>query len=232
MAVTRSITEASAEPVLRADELYRFFHVGDEEAVALRGVSLLAMPGEMVAVVGPSGSGKSTLLRCLAGLEEPDGGAVRVANHRITRRPESERSALRARWVGVLQQSGNLLDHLTVRQNVAFARMFCDEPPTRDVEDILGEVGLETRADARPSRLSGGEAARAGLAVALANDPPVVLADEPTAEVDQANEEIVVDLMRRRAAEGGCVVVVTHSARVADACNRAVHLSDGRIVDA
>jgi len=128
--------------------------------------------------------------------------------------------------------SGNLLDHLSVRQNIAFARMFSDDPPARDIDDLLGEVGLETRADVRPSRLSGGEAARAGLAVALANDPPVVLADEPTAEVDRANEEIVIDLIRRRAAEGGSVVVVTHSSRVADACDRVVRLGDGRVVDA
>src|SRR5436305_4343620 len=232
VAVSQSIASSPVVPLLRADELYRFFHAGDEEVVALRGVSLTAMPGEMVAVVGPSGSGKSTFLRCLAGLDEPDGGSVHVAGRRITRRPESERSALRARWVGVLQQSGNLLDHLSVRQNIAFARMFSDDPPARDIDDLLGEVGLETRADVRPSRLSGGEAARAGLAVALANDPPVVLADEPTAEVDRANEEIVIDLIRRRAAEGGSVVVVTHSSRVADACDRVVGLGDGRVVDA
>jgi putative ABC transport system ATP-binding protein len=232
VAVSERISETAVDPVLRAHELYRFFHAGDDEVVALRGVSLTAMPGDTVAVVGPSGSGKSTLLRCLAGLDEPDGGSVHVAERRITRRSEAERSALRARWIGVLQQSGNLLEHLTVRQNVAFARMFCDEPSVRDIGELLAEVGLEPRADARPSHLSGGEAARAGLAVALANDAPVVLADEPTAEVDRANEAIVIDLIRRRAAQGGSVVVVTHSTRIAEACDRVVHLRDGRVVDA
>jgi putative ABC transport system ATP-binding protein len=233
VAIAQRISETTVEhPVLHAQELYRFFHVGDDEVVALRGVSLTVRPGETIAVVGPSGSGKSTLLRCLAGLDEPDGGMVQVADRRITRRPEAERSALRARWIGVLQQSGNLLDHLTVRQNVTFARMFSDKPPSRDIDELLDEVGLGARADARPSRLSGGEAARAGLAVALANDPAVVLADEPTAEVDRANEDVVVELFHRRVAEGGSVVVITHSLRVAAACDRAVHMLDGRLVDA
>ncbi len=219
------------DPVLQARELYRFFHTGDDETFALRGVSLSLAPGEMVAVMGPSGSGKSTLLACLAGLDEPDGGHVVVAGRRITRRPETTRAALRARWIGVLQQSGNLFDHLTVAQNVQLAQELAGGTHARHVDEILAEVGLEDRASARPTTLSGGEAARAGLAVALANDPPVVLADEPTGEVDLVSESRVLGLFRRGTEAGAGVLVVTHSARVADAAHRVVRLLDGRIVD-
>jgi putative ABC transport system ATP-binding protein len=219
------------DPVLEARELYRFFHTGDDETFALRGVSLSLAPGEMVAVMGPSGSGKSTLLACLAGLDEPDGGHVVVAGQRISRRPETTRAALRARWIGVLQQSGNLFDHLTVAQNVELAQELAGGTHARHVDEILTQVGLGDRASARPTTLSGGEAARAGLAVALANDPPVVLADEPTGEVDQVSESRVLDLFRRGTEAGAGVLVVTHSARVADAADRVVRLLDGKIVD-
>jgi len=224
----------SADVVLEASELYRFYHAGDDETFALRGVSLAVAAGEIVAVVGPSGSGKSTLLACLAGLDEPDGGFVSVAGTRITRRPEAERARLRARWVGVLRQSGNLLDHLSVGANVGAAQTLVREVDraTASVASLLADVGLTERANARPATLSGGEAARAGLAVALANDPPLLLADEPTGEVDEANERLILDLLRHRAEAGRAVVIVTHSTRAALEADRIVHLQDGRIVDA
>jgi putative ABC transport system ATP-binding protein len=227
-------TDPSPATVLEASELYRFFHTGDDETFALRGVSISVSGGELLAVVGPSGSGKSTLLACLAGLDEPDGGFVRVAGTRITRRVESERARLRARWIGVLQQSGNLLDHLSVLDNVRVARSIARdrEHTGTDVVALLEEVGLADRSGARPTTLSGGEAARAGLAVALANDPALLLADEPTGEVDGANERLLVDLLRRRAGSGRAVVVVTHSTRLAEEADRVVRLHDGRVVDA
>jgi putative ABC transport system ATP-binding protein len=221
----------STAPVLQAHELYRFYHAGDDETFALRGVNLSVKPEEIVAVVGPSGSGKSTLLSCLAGLDEPDGGHVTVAGQRITRRPEALRSSLRARCIGVLSQSGNLLDHLSVRQNILVAQSFAPDSEHPSPEDLLSEVGLADRASARPSTLSGGEASRAGLAVALANDPPVLLADEPTGEVDEQNEQLLLDLLRQRAALGGAIVYVTHSGRAADAADRIVGLLDGRVID-
>jgi putative ABC transport system ATP-binding protein len=221
----------SPAPVLEAHELYRFYHAGDDETFALRGVNLSVASEEIVAVVGPSGSGKSTLLSCLAGLDEPDGGHVTVAGERITRRPEALRASLRARWIGVLSQSGNLLDHLSVRQNILVAQSFAPGSVHPSPEDLLAEVGLSDRASARPSTLSGGEASRAGLAVALANDPPVLLADEPTGEVDERNEQLLLDLLRQRAALGAAIVFVTHSGRAADAADRIVRLQDGRLDD-
>ena len=217
-------------PVLEARSLYRFFHAGDEETLALRGVSLAVQTGELVAVVGPSGSGKSTLLACMAGLDEPDGGTVLVAGERLSRRPEPERAALRARRIGLLFQSGNLLDHLTVLQNVALAQRVAGRPDRDRVAALLDALGLAGRAGARPAELSGGETARAGLAVALANDPSLVLADEPTGELDAGNEARVLDLLEARAAAGGAVVVATHSPAVAMAAGRTVRLEDGRVL--
>jgi putative ABC transport system ATP-binding protein len=216
---------------LEAHDLYRFFHAGDEETLALRGVSLSLERGEMVAVVGPSGSGKSTLLTCLAGLDEPDGGTVRIDGERITRRPEAERARVRARGVGVLMQAANLQEHLSVLGNLWLAQRVAGRNDPERARTLLAEVGLEERADARPSTLSGGEAARAGLAVALANDPRLLLADEPTGELDAASGSSVLDLLTGLARAGGAVCVVTHSDRVAEAADRLVHLSDGSVVD-
>ena len=217
-------------PALDASSLYRFFHAGEEETLALQGVSLTVGRGELVAVVGPSGSGKSTLLACLAGLDEPDGGRVLVEGERLSRRPEPERAALRARRIGVLFQSGNLLDHLTVAENVVLAQRVAGRPNPARAAGLLEALGLARRAHARPAELSGGETARAGLAVALANDPAVVLADEPTGELDSASETRVLDLLWAHAAAGGAVVVATHSPAVAAAAARTLHLRDGRVV--
>ena len=157
-------------PVLEAIDLYRFFHTGGEETLALRGVSVSVNPGEMVAITGPSGSGKSTLLACLAGLDEPDGGMVRIAGHELSRRPETERSQLRARHIGMLFQTNNLLDHLSVEANVALAQRLAGHYTSAPVRALLDELGISHRRNSRPSQLSGGELARAGLAVTLANE--------------------------------------------------------------
>jgi putative ABC transport system ATP-binding protein len=217
-------------PAVDASGLYRFFHAGEEETLALQGVSLTVGRGELVAVVGPSGSGKSTLLACLAGLDEPDGGRVMIEGERLSRRPEPERAALRAGRIGVLFQSGNLLDHLTVAENVVLAQRVAGRPNPARAAGLLEALRLARRADARPGELSGGEAARAGLAVALANDPAVVLADEPTGELDSASEAQVLDLLWDRAARGGAVVVATHSPAVAAVAARTLHLRDGRVL--
>jgi len=129
----------------------------------------------------------------------------------------------------VLLQSGNLVEHLTVEGNVRAAMKLAGRRRS-SAGDVLGTLGIAHRAAARPSTLSGGEAARAGLAVALANDPPVLLADEPTGEIDDAPEQVVLGLLRSRARKGGSVVVVTHSQKVADAADRVVQLVDGRVV--
>ncbi|MFK8905587.1 ABC transporter ATP-binding protein [Streptomyces sp. YS-3] len=217
---------------LEARELYRFFRAGEEETQALRGVSLCVRRGETVAVVGPSGSGKSTLLGCLAGLDEPSGGDVRIDGIRISHRPEAERARLRARGIGVLLQSSNLVAHLSVTDNVRLARSAVRGRPAVTVEDLLEQVGLAGRARALSRQLSGGELARAGLAVALANSPGVLLADEPTGELDGGSERLVLELLRSRADDGCGVLIVTHSAEAVRVADRVIAMSDGRVHDA
>ncbi|MGW2783101.1 ABC transporter ATP-binding protein [Streptomyces populi] len=214
--------------VLAARELYRFYRAGEEETLALRGVSLRVRRGETVAVVGPSGAGKSTLLACLAGLDEPSGGEVRVAGVRISHRPETERARLRARHVGVLLQSHNLLPHLTVRDNVRLAQHAVRGRLAVTAETLLEQVGLGLRAEALPRQLSGGELARGGLAVALANSPAVLLADEPTGELDGETEQLVLRMLRDRAADGCAVLIVTHSVEAVRGADRVITLDDGR----
>jgi putative ABC transport system ATP-binding protein len=220
---------AVGEPVLQARSLYRFYRAGDEETLALQGVSLTLRLGEFVAVTGPSGSGKSTLLACLAGMDDPDGGSVHVAGQRISHRREPERAHIRARHVGMLFQQDNLLDHLTVRNNLALVRSLAGRRGRADRPDMLGLLGMSDRADAYPGQLSGGELARAGLAVALANAPALVLADEPTGELDSATETRVLELLSEAAARGTAVLVASHSPAVAAAATRVLRLTDGRI---
>ncbi|MFD4700448.1 ABC transporter ATP-binding protein [Streptomyces niveus] len=232
MAVTTAgAPEADA---LRARDLYRFYRSGEEETLALRGVDLRVRYGESVAVIGPSGSGKSTLLACLAGLDEPDGGVVHVGGERISHRPEAERARMRARRIGVLSQSGNLISHLDVAANIRLARTAVpgtggpsvSAPPS--VTALLDQVGLGHRARALPQELAGGELARAGLAVALANDPDILLADEPTGELDGATEQRILQLLRSRALAGRGVLLVTHSPEAVKIADRVITLRDGR----
>lgn len=214
---------------LCAHELYRFYHVGDDEVAALRGVSLALAPGEIVAVTGPSGSGKSTLLNCLTGLDEPDAGYVIADGTRMTRRPEATRAWLRGRAFGILMQSGNLFPHFTVADNIRFQMRLAGRPDEARLDDLIDAVGLGHRREALPAHLSGGETARAGLAVALALDPPILVADEPTAEVDQATEEDLLALFEARRSSDKATLITTHSEALARHADRIVRLKDGRV---
>jgi putative ABC transport system ATP-binding protein len=216
--------------ILEARDLYRFFHADDEETLALRGVSLRVDAGEMVAIAGPSGSGKSTLLACLAGTDEPNGGEVRVCGERITRRPEPHRAAVRARSLGFLLQSDNLIEHLSVEENVLLPMRLAGKENKARLGDLLHALGLIDHRRAYPEELSGGEAARAGLAVALAAAPQILLADEPTGEVDAVTEGWILELMEKHCRDGGAVIVATHSTALANRARRIVRLADGKVV--
>ncbi|MER8386573.1 ABC transporter ATP-binding protein [Mesorhizobium sp. M0751] len=214
---------------LDAHELYRFFHIGDDETAALRGISIHVSAGEIVALTGPSGSGKSTLLFCVTGLDEPDGGHVEVAGLRLTRRPEAERARVRAANFGILLQSGNLFGHLSVEQNLRLQMLLAGKLDQKRIGALLESVGLSHRAQAFPTELSGGETARAGLAVALAADPPILVADEPTAEVDRDTESGLIGQFEARREAGLATLLATHSKALAQRADRIIRLKDGRI---
>lgn len=215
--------------LLLAHELYRFFHTGEDETFALRGVSLCLSPGEFVALMGPSGSGKSTLLSCLTGLDEPNGGHVEVCGMRLTRQSEAVRARIRAASFGILLQSGNLFAHLNVSQNIHLQMQLVDKADRARVGQLVEMVGLQHRAHAYVSQLSGGETARAGLAVALAADPPILVADEPTAEVDADTESRLIEHFETRRRNGLTSLLATHSSVLARRADRIIRLHDGRV---
>ncbi len=221
---------------LEARGLHRFHRRGGTEVAALLDVSLRCEQGESVAVMGPSGAGKSTLLALLAGTDDPDGGSVHVDGHLLSHAGDREATRIRARHIGVLTQESGLLGHLSVLDNVRLAaslrsgarRSGRGESP----QDLLDALGLASVCRARPHTLSGGESARAGLAVALAGAPTVLLADEPTAEISADEETSLLDLLQRVRPQHGATLIVTHSPLVAARADRVVHLRDGRLVDA
>ena len=218
-----------AEPVLEATGLHRFFRRGGEEVAALRDVSLTLFAGEIVAVVGPSGSGKSTLLNMLAGLDDPDGGSVRVAAHQLSHESPDAQARLRGELIGVLTQTSGLVEHLDLLENLRLAASFrATASPSSELRALLEDVELGKHAHARPSTLSGGETARANLAVALVGGPRLLLADEPTAEVSTAEETALLHLLRALQPVDGATLLVTHSPGVARAADRVIHLVDGR----
>lgn len=213
---------------LEAEGLHRFYRQGEFEVAALRDVSLSCAAGETVAVTGPSGSGKSTLLGLLAGLDDPDGGVVRISGRRLSHLRPAASAALRASRIGVLTQASGLFGHLTVLENVRFAASLRDTAgPAPD--ELIAALGLAAVRDSRPVTLSGGETARAGLAVALAGAPLVLLADEPTAEISSAEEHTVLDLLHAWRPAHAATVIVTHSPVVAASADRVVQLLDGKV---
>jgi putative ABC transport system ATP-binding protein len=234
------------EVVLEARGLHRFFERETDEVAALKDVSFEVRAGELLAVMGPSGSGKSPLLGLLAVFDDHDGGSVCFSGHRLSHRGVAQTAVIRGCCIGVLTQSSGLIDHLSVLGNVELAMalrrrarrtrlarslrlpdLLPGKGPSR-ADSLLEAVGLGARLDARPSTLSGGETARANLAVALAGQPTVLLADEPTAEVSRAEEGALLDLLSTTRPPSGATVVVTHSEVVAEAADRVIELVDGR----
>ena len=218
--------------VIVCDGLVRIYKLADLEVVALQGLDLLVEGGEMVAIVGASGSGKSTLLAILGGMDVPSAGRAIVAGYDLGRMSNSERTRFRRRVVGfVWQQTGrNLLPYLTAAENVELP-MILDGRKGRRARalELLDLVGLADRGTHRPDRLSGGEQQRVAIAIALANDPSVVLADEPTGELDSATSADVFGLLRGiNKALGTTIIIVTHDAFVSEQVQRTVAIRDGR----
>jgi ABC-type lipoprotein export system ATPase subunit len=216
------------------DNLVKIYKVADLEVVALQGLDLLVEPGEMIAIVGASGSGKSTLLNILGGLDVPSAGRAEVAGHDLTQMSGRERTRYRRRVIGLIwqQTARNLLPYLNAVENVELPMLLdgvAGATRRSRARELLERVGLGDRRNHRPDAMSGGEQQRAAIAVALANQAPVLLADEPTGELDTTTSVEVFDLMRRLNADlGTTIVIVTHDPLVSEQVQRTVAIRDGR----
>ena len=220
-------------PLLEAHELVRTFGVEATEVRALRGVDLAVAEGEMVAIMGPSGSGKSTLLHILGALDRPDAGSVAVRGRRYDSLSDAELTELRGDVFGFVFQFFNLLPTLTASENVLLPALVNGERPAgvaARVDELIELVGLAERASHMPSELSGGEQQRIAIARALLREPEVVLADEPTGNLDSNSGGAVMELLRQVVDGGQTVVMVTHDPAAAALADRVVFLRDGRIV--
>jgi len=221
-------------PALAVRGVRKTFEAENAPVRALRGVNLTLAPGEFVALMGPSGCGKSTLLNLVAGLETPDEGEIAVAGEPVTGRTEDDLARMRRHHIGLVFQFFNLLEGMTVLENVALPAIIAGrkrrmaETRARDLLDLLG---IGDKALAVPGVLSGGQRQRLAIARALANEPTLLLADEPTGALDSAGGAEVIELMRRLHRGGQTIVLVTHAAEVAAAAERVVRMRDGRIVE-
>jgi putative ABC transport system ATP-binding protein len=223
----------TSPPVLVARDLRKDYPMNGETVHALRGVSLVVQPGEYVAIAGPSGGGKSTLLQLIGGIDVPSGGSVELLGTRLESLGDRELTRLRLTRLGFVFQRFHLLPVLTARENVelpmAEAGVAASGRRAR-AQELLEYVGLGQREAHRATQLSGGEMQRVAIARALANRPAILLADEPTGELDAATGREILDLFRRVNRDGTTLLVVTHDERLASEAGRVVHMLDGRIV--
>lgn len=219
---------------IEARGLYHIYREREVETVALRGAELVLEPGSWTSLMGPSGSGKSTLIHVLSGLLEPSGGSVMIDGEDITRLPAPERARRRRRRIGLVLQRDNLHPLLDLAGNIGLP-LRLDGRPVGEVrarvDELLRQVGLVDRRRHRVGQLSGGEAQRGAIAVAVASRPRVLLTDEPTGELDEATAARVLDLLEELRAEGAAVLTVTHNPQVAERADRRLTMRDGEVVD-
>ncbi|MDY7078282.1 MAG: ABC transporter ATP-binding protein [Chloroflexota bacterium] len=222
-------------PLIQVDNVHKSFLMGREAVQALRGVTLNVIHGEMVCLMGPSGSGKTTLLNIIGGLEEPSRGHVLVDGENVVALPEDALSEMRLTKMGFVFQSYNLLANFTAQENVEVPMALAGlnrRERRRRVEQLLESVGLADRARHYPSELSGGQQQRVAIARALANDPPILIGDEITGELDSETGFEVMEIVARLNREQGTTVVyVTHDPRMAKFAERIIQLRDGRIAE-
>jgi putative ABC transport system ATP-binding protein len=219
-------------PVLRVAGLVKSYRLGKLRVPALRGLDLEVGGGEFVAIVGPSGSGKTTLLNLAGLLDRADAGEVWLGFQATSSLSEAQRARLRGERIGFIFQTFNLLPHLTAEENVALPLRYADASRVRFApREALARVGLAERTRHRPDELSGGEQQRVAIARALVLDPPLILADEPTGDLDSETARQILELLEELRAEGKTLLVVTHNEELAAAASRKIHMRDGHIVD-
>jgi putative ABC transport system ATP-binding protein len=220
--------------IIEIENLHKTYQMGRVDVPALRGVDLHVARGEFLTIVGPSGSGKSTLFHIIGGLTPPTSGKVRVAGQDLTAMTESGRTLLRKHTVGFVFQRFNLLPNLTARDNIAVARHIAgmDSKPDPYFDEVLRLLGIAHRMDHKPNALSGGEQQRVAIARAVVNRPAILLADEPTGNLDTANSTAVLELLKNLNEEyGQTTLMITHNPDLAAYGHHTVHMRDGRIME-
>jgi putative ABC transport system ATP-binding protein len=220
-------------PIIETRDLRKVYRVGKVDVPALRGVDLTVQAGEFLAIVGPSGSGKSTLFHIIGGLTPPTSGLVRVAGQDLAAMTDADRTRMRKRSVGFVFQKFNLLPNLTARHNIAVARFIAGKtgPLDPQFEEVLRLLGVAERLDHKPAALSGGEQQRIAIARAIVNHPAILLADEPTGNLDSENSKAVLEVLRGLNERlGQTILMITHNPEAAAYGHRIVNMRDGQII--
>jgi len=221
-------------PIVKVKNLTMTYDIGETKVTALRGIDLTVNRGEFVAIIGPSGCGKSTLLNLLAGLDRPTSGEIRIGDERIDGLSEAKLALLRRSKIGFVFQFFNLIPTLSVVENVELPLQLIRRPrqeTKKRAEKLLQELGIESKRNTSPTFLSGGQQQRVAIARAMANDPDIVLADEPTGNLDSVAAYEVLQLLHDAHGKGQTILVVTHDSRVAEAADRVITMKDGQIVN-
>jgi putative ABC transport system ATP-binding protein len=220
--------------MIELKNVHKVYPMGEVSVPALRGINLTIHPGEFVAIMGPSGSGKSTLMHLLGCLDLPSDGVVQLDGKDITKLDEDTLAQIRGKKVGFVFQTFNLIPTLTAQENVELPLFFQGVPREKRrarAAELLGKVGLDGRLHHKPAQLSGGERQRVAIARALANDPEIILADEPTGNLDSESGKAILELLAQLHREGKTIILVTHNPEAAAYAQRIVRIRDGRLVE-
>jgi len=217
--------------MIRLQDITKVYLMGERELTVLRGINLSIEKGEMVAIMGPSGSGKSTILNLIGCLDKPTSGSYYLENREVSHLSSRELATIRSQKIGFVFQTFNLLPRLSALANVELGMRYAGGVDRKRAAEALNRVGLADRAKHRPTELSGGEQQRVAIARALVKSPPLILADEPTGNLDsRSGQEIISILTSLHAEQGITLVLITHDADIARRCQRIVHLKDGQVV--
>ena len=220
------------QPVIHLENIYKNYFLGKQVVEVLKGISLQVNPNEYVALMGPSGSGKSTLMNIIGCLDTPGTGTYLLNGHDVSRLTDNQLADIRNKAIGFIFQQFNLLPRLNALENVALPLVYAGiskKERTERAKDVLDKVGLTDRADHKPNELSGGQNQRVAIARALINDPAIILADEPTGNLDSSTSYEIMDLFDKIHTMGNTIVLVTHEHDIAKHAHRVIHLKDGKV---
>lgn len=218
------------EPIIQVNKLYKYYKIGDESICALQNVNLEIFSGEFIAIVGPSGSGKSTLMNIIGCIDKPSSGEVVINGKSVINLDDNNLSLLRNNTLSFIFQSFNLIQNLTAIENVELPLVYRREPKEKRSKlayDALLTVGLEQRANHKPNEMSGGQQQRVAIARAIAQSSPIILADEPTGNLDSINSASIMEILRGLCDKGKTVLLITHDHNIAEKANRIIEIHDG-----